>query len=194
MGCRVCPVGDLIEYSTGGGWGKQDSQGDNNTRVAIIRGADFPSVANGNSINLPIRWEKKTKAERASLQAGDIVLEISGGTDSRPTGRTVYITAELLGKFDCPVIPASFCRLVRPIEGINSAYLYFWLQDMFAKGRTWSYQNRSTGLSNLQYKVFTELEMVRLPSLASQQRIASALATLEKKRRLNNRINDYLAA
>lgn len=73
---------------------------------------------------------KKTKASKASLQPGDIVPEISGGTDDRPTGGALFITAELLDSYDCPVILASFCRLLRLVREINSVYLFFWLQGM----------------------------------------------------------------
>jgi type I restriction enzyme S subunit len=185
-------VSNLISYSIGGGWGKENPQGDFQSKVAVIRGADFPSIEQGAYDRLPIRWEKKTKASKASLQPGDIVLEISGGTDERPTGRTLFITDELIDSYDCPVIPASFCRLLRPEHEINSAYLFFWLQDMYEKGRTWGYQNRSTGLSNFQYKVFSELEQVTVPETETQNKISSLLLTIENKRRLNNRTNDYL--
>ena len=194
MGSKVYSAGELIDYSIGGGWGKEEPQGDFQIKVAIIRGADFPSIEQGIYDGLPVRWEKRTKATKASLLPGDIVLEISGGTDDRPTGRTLYITEELLDSYNCPVIPASFCRLIRPVSGINSAYLFFWLQSMYTKGRTWGYQNRSTGLSNFQYKVFAELEQVVVPELGIQCRIAELLLTLEDKRYLINRANDYLAA
>lgn len=194
MESRVYSAGELIGYSIGGGWGKEEPQGDFRYKVAIIRGADFPAIEQGKYSELPVRWEKKAKATKASLQPGDIVLEISGGTDDRPTGRTLYVTDELLDSYSCPVIPASFCRLLRPVSAIDSAYLFFWLQNMYVKGRTWGYQNRSTGLSNFQYKVFAELEQVAVPDEEIQHGIASLLLMLDEKRHLNNRTNDYLVA
>ena len=128
------------------------------------------------------------------MQPGNIVLEISGGTDDRPTGRSLFIIAELLNSYDCPVILASFCRLLRSVREINSVYLFFWLQGMYAKGRTWGYQNRSTGLSNFQYKVFVELEQVTVPELEAQNKIVYLLLMFEDMWHLNNRTNDYLAA
>ena len=192
MGYNVYSAGDLIEYSIGGGWGKEEPQGDFQSQVAIIRGADFPSIEQGIYAGLPIRWEKQAKANKAALQVGDIILEISGGTDDRPTGRTLYVTEIILSQYDCPVIPASFCRLVRPGEAVDSAYFFYWLQNMYAKGRTWGYQNRSTGLSNFQFKVFADLEQVLVPSMDTQRSIAELLLTIEDKRHLNNRTNDYL--
>lgn len=193
MSCSFYAIGDLIESAIGGGWGKECLQDGYTNQVAVIRGADFPNIENGNYDNLPIRWEKDSKAAKATLRAGDIVLEISGGTNDRPTGRTIFITPDLLAKYPCPIIPASFCRLIRPVDSINGRFLYYWLQDMYAKGRTWGYQNRSTGLSNFQFKTFAESEIVRVPDTETQTRIANCLEVLDQKRILNNRLNDYLA-
>lgn len=187
----VIPVGNLVEYSRGGGWGKE-TPFEGSSRVAIIRGADFPSVAQGSYGGLPVRYEKDSKVNSVALRAGDIVLENSGGTDSRPTGRTVFVTNELIDSYDCPVIPASFCRLLRFDNRANSEFVYYWLQEMYSAGRTWGYQNRSTGLSNFQYKVFADSELLPDLPIEVQSKIASVLSAFEKKIRENNRQNDYL--
>lgn len=187
----VIPVGNLVEHSRGGGWGKE-APFEGSSRVAIIRGADFPSVAQGSYGGLPVRYEKDSKVNSVALRAGDIVLENSGGTDSRPTGRTVFVTNELIDAYDCPVIPASFCRLLRFDNRSNSEFVYYWLQEMYSAGRTWGYQNRSTGLSNFQYKVFADSELLPDLPIEVQSKIASVLSAFEKKIRENNRLNDYL--
>lgn len=192
MNSKYQSAGELIDFSIGGGWGKEEPAADYSNKVAIVRGADFPDVDNGIFDRIPVRWEKETKATKASLKAGDVILEISGGTDERPTGRTVRVSQELLDSFDCPVIPASFCRLVRPNEYVNPQYFYYWLQDMYAKGRTWNYQNRSTGLSNFQFKVFCEAEEVRVPSYNEQCAIAEVLCLIDKKRMANIKLNNHL--
>lgn len=195
MECRMLPIGKLIDYSAGGGWGKEEKGGDYLTEVAIIRGVDFPSIEQGRTTPLVSRWEKDGKASKAALRSGDIVIEISGGTDQRPTGRTIFVLPEMLEPYSCPVIPASFCRVIRPNTSIVfPAYLYYWLQDMYNKGRTWGYQNRSTGLSNFQFKVFLESEVVRFPELNQQKAIAASLLAFDKKISINNQLNDYLAA
>ena len=194
MECNdMVPIGKLIELSRSGGWGSESSF-DGSARVAVIRGADFPSVQQGNYKGLPIRFEKKAKVESVELRAGDIVLENSGGTATRPTGRTVLITQTLIDSYDCPIIPASFCRLLRFSSSIDNTFAFYWLQEMYRAGRTWSYQNRSTGLSNFQFKVFSATEYIPVISAEEQQRIAYILAEVDKKIALNNRTNGYLAA
>lgn len=116
------------------------------------------------------------------------MLEGSGGTSDRPTGRTVFISEQLLDRFDVPVIPASFCRLVRIDPALaDPHYVYWWLQGMYADGRTWGYQNRSTGIANFQFQHFLDTEMVRLPSLDEQRAIAATLGALDDKIESNRR-------
>ena len=184
-------IGTLIDFSRGGGWGKE-APFEGSTRVAVVRGADFPDVEAGRYTSLPFRYEKEAKARNVALRTGDIVLENSGGTDTRPTGRTVLISQELLDVYDCPVIPASFCRIVRFNASVDSEFIYYWLQNMFNAGRTWGYQNRSTGLSNFQFRTFAEMELVPDLSLETQRQIGRILAMLDKKRLNNNRLNGYL--
>ena len=189
----VVPVGDLIDYSRGGGWGKEEFFS-GSARCAIIRGADFHAIETGVYDHLLIRFEKASKIESVALRAGDIVLENSGGTDTRPTGRTVYVDQALLDAYDCPVIPASFCRVLRFNKACNSRFVYYWLQDMFNVGRTWGYQNRSTGLSNFQFKAFASAELLPSIDLDTQSSIANVLSVFDEKIVANNRLNGYLAA
>ena len=187
------PIGDLINFSRGGGWGKEEAF-EGSMRVAVVRGADFPNLEAGRYAELPIRHEKESKVRSVALRVGDIVLENSGGTDTRPTGRTALIRQELLDAYDCPVIPASFCRIVRFDSSVDSEFIYYWLQSMFNAGRTWGYQNRSTGLSNFQFKTFAEMELVPELALETQMQIGHTLSLMDEKRLANNRLNGYLAA
>lgn len=184
----MIPMRELVSHSIGGGWG-EELRAEGTERVAIIRGADFPGVAVGDTSGIPHRWESVRKLPQRTLQPGDIVLEGSGGTSDRPTGRTVFISEQLLDQFDVPVIPASFCRLVRIDPALaDPHYVYWWLQGMYADGRTWGYQNRSTGIANFQFQHFLDTEMVRLPSLDEQRAIAATLGALDDKIESNRRL------
>lgn len=183
----MIPMRELVSHSIGGGWG-EDIHADGTEQVAIIRGADFPGVAVGDTSAIPRRWESIRKLPQRTLQPGDIVLESSGGTSDRPTGRTVFISEQLLDRFDVPVIPASFCRLVRIDPSMaDPHYVYWWLQGMYADGRTWGYQNRSTGIANFQFQHFLDAEKVSLPTPDEQRAIASTLGALDDKIESNRR-------
>lgn len=186
------PMRKLVAHAVGGGWG-QDTSAEGLVEVAIIRGADFPKVTLGDLSGLPIRWEQERKLPQRTLQPGDIVLEVSGGTNQRPTGRTVYISERLLESTPSPVIPASFCRLVRiDRHRADPHYVYWWLQGMHADGRTWAYQNRSTGIANFQFEHFLDTERVRLPPLNVQRSIAATLGALDDKIESNRRATEML--
>jgi type I restriction enzyme, S subunit len=182
------PVRQLSQFSVGGGWGSVED-GPGLVPVDVIRGADFPSVERGDVSGLPRRYETIQRASSRILRGGDIILEISGGTKDRPTGRTVHISDSLLGRSEVPLIPASFCRLVRvDTSRAFPRYVYYWLKAMHSSGRTWGYQNRSTGISNFQFEYFLDAEKVRLPSLPEQQSIAEALGVLDDKIDANARV------
>ena len=173
------PVRDLLDHYIGGGWGSEES-GPDLQSVAVIRGADFPSIDMQDPSGLPVRFETIRRVASRALQQGDIVLEISGGTKDRPTGRSVFVSGNLVRRAPATLIPASFCRLLRPKASlIDPRYLYYWLRGMYAEGRTWGYQVQSTGLANFQMELFLDRELVRLPPLPEQRRIAGVLGALD---------------
>ena len=74
------------------------------------------------------------------------------------------MTAGLLGQFDCPVEPASFCRLLRPNKKDIGVLLGQHLTYIYSQGKTWEYQNQSTGIANFQTTHFLATELVAVPS------------------------------
>lgn len=184
----ILSMRNVVSHAIGGGWGAENPS-TGTSKVAIIRGADFPNVAVGKTSELPKRWETKSKLGQRLLKAGDIVLEISGGTSSRPTGRSVFISQQLLDKIGLPTMPASFCRLMRIDLAVANPYFIFWcLQNMFNEGRTWNYQNRSTGIANFQFEYFLDQEQVPEFSLPEQESIAATLGALDDKIESNERL------
>lgn len=162
-GWRFVPFGQLLSHTIGGDWGSEVPDEKNDARVAIIRGTDIPDLQSGAALRVPVRYTSQKKLSTRKLEDGDIVLEVSGGSKDQPTGRSLYLTAGLLGQFDCPVEPASFCRLLRPTTKHIGALLGQHLTYIYAQGKTWEYQNQSTGISNFQTTHFLESELVALP-------------------------------
>jgi type I restriction enzyme S subunit len=130
--------------------------------VAIIRGADFPTVQNQSKEKVPLRYVSASKLKTRALKPGDLIIEISGGTKDRPTGRCVHVTENMLNWFDEPVVAASFCRLIRPKSSLSN-YLALHMDHIYRQGKTWMYQNVSTGLSNFQMKEFLAKETLPVP-------------------------------
>ena len=157
------PFGALLAHSIGGDWGSEQPEEKNTVRVAIIRGTDIPDLQNGRDNRVPIRYTSEKKLSTRQLQDGDIVIEVSGGSKDQPTGRALYVTDDLLKRFDCPVEPASFCRLFRPVDQATGVLLGQHLRFIYDQGKTWEYQNQSTGIANFQTMHFLEKELVAVP-------------------------------
>jgi type I restriction enzyme S subunit len=113
---------------------------------------------------VPTRYVEAKKLRTRELFDSDIVIEVSGGTKNQPTGRSLYITNEVLKMLDGKVEPASFCRLFRPINTEIGLLLGQHLLHIYEQGKTWQYQNQSTGISNFQTTVFLENEHVIIPN------------------------------
>jgi type I restriction enzyme, S subunit len=163
-GWEHIPFGSLLESTTGGDWGTDIPENDHTEVVSIIRGADFPDVSSGGIGKVPTRYTTEKKLVSRRLQAGDIILEISGGSPTQPTGRSIFISEATLERFENAVVCASFCRRFQPKNRDLGALAYMHLQNLYAAGGTWEYQNQSTGIANFQTTRFLESEMVVMPS------------------------------
>lgn len=162
-GWTVEPFGKLLEHAIGGDWGKDEVDGEHSAKVAVIRGTDIPDIRVGNLDGVPRRYVSPKKLKSRRLQDGDIVIEISGGSKTQATGRSLYCTDSLLDGFVTPVVPASFCRLFRPADKYLGILLAIHLSSIYAAGKMWNYQVQSTGLANFQTTHFLESELVVVP-------------------------------
>lgn len=162
-GWTLVPFGELLTHTIGGDWGDEIPNDKNDIRVAIIRGTDIPNLQSGAASRVPVRYTSNKKLATRKLQDGDLVLETSGGSKEQPTGRALYITDALLTQFDCPLEPASFCRLLRPKDRNTAVLLAQQLTYIYGIGKTWEYQNQSTGIANFQTTYFLESELVAVP-------------------------------
>lgn len=175
---------DVLDYAIGGGWGSEVQDEKNDMAVSIIRGTDFVKMLNGQYGEVPSRFESSSKVERRKLEVGDIILEVSGGSPTRgqTTGRTYLVTEQTLSRLRQPVIPASFCRLVRvDAQKVLPRFAYYWLQDMYSSGRAGLYENQSTGISNFQFERFLDAETIALPPHEEQRVIAETLGAFDDR-------------
>ena len=185
-GWQLVPFGELLTYTIGGDWGDESPGEKNDTRVAIIRGTDIPDLQSGTANRVPVRYTSSKKLSTRKLQDGDIVLEVSGGSKDQPTGRSLYLSGTLLEQFDCPVEPASFCRLLRPVDHDTGVLLTQHLTYIYAIGKTWDYQNQSTGIANFQTTHFLENELVAVPSAEVLSEFSSIVRPIIDRSHLSN--------
>lgn len=187
------PAGDLIQFSIGGGWGVE-SEKSGHSEVAVIRGTDIPKIVKGDFSSVPRRFESDKKLVNRRLNVGDIVLETAGGSSANGqyTGRTLLISEEILTHLG-PSICASFCkRLVLDSTAIDPEYFYWYMQDLYSSGRIAVYDSQSTGLSNFQFASFLASEVLELPGLTTQRRVARFLSSLNQLMRMKLEVSKSL--
>lgn len=185
-GWQLVPFGELLTHTIGGDWGDESPTEKNDTRVAIIRGTDIPDLQSGTANRVPVRYTSSKKLSTRKLQDGDLVLEVSGGSKDQPTGRSLYVSGTLLQQFDCPVEPASFCRLLRPVDHDTGVLLTQHLTYIYAIGKTWEYQNQSTGIANFQTTHFLGNELVAVPPSEVLSEFASIVRPIIDRSHLSN--------
>jgi len=159
-GWKWTAFGELLEKTVGGDWGQEQPDEKHTEEVRIIRGTDIPTLQSGKLDKIPTRFVEVQKLKTRKLQLGDIVIEISGGSKDQPTGRSIYLTQNIIDRLGGVVEPASFCRLFRPKNKEFGMFLGQHLQYIYNDGKTWLYQNQSTGISNFQTTIFLEREFL----------------------------------
>jgi type I restriction enzyme S subunit len=160
VGWEIKPFNALMASNLGGDWGKESVDEEFNKPVCIIRGTDIPELNAGTRGKVPTRYTTHKKAESRLLAEGDIVIEVSGGSPTQPTGRSLLITNEILNRFNNPMVCASFCRRFRPNSFQAGVFAAQHLALLYAEGGTWEYQNQSTGIANFQTTHFLETEKI----------------------------------
>lgn len=156
-------LGDYILDTIGGEWGKEVSQDDFVKPVKCIRGTDIAALNTGIPSKTPLRFIKKSKYEKIKPLDGDIIIEISGGTENQSTGRSLYINKEVCGLFDYPIIFSNFCRLLR-VEKKYSYFVYCYLQYLYRQDEFFNIENGSSGIKNLDYKTLLYNNQYQMPT------------------------------
>ncbi|MBK5261084.1 MAG: restriction endonuclease subunit S [Peptostreptococcaceae bacterium] len=153
---------DVVVSTLGGDWGKDEEEGNYTEQVYCIRGADIPEVKSGNMGKMPSRFILPKNLEAKRLMAGDVVIEISGGSPTQSTGRVASISQSLLDRYDKEMVCTNFCRALKPKDGFSMFVYYYW-QYMYDKNVFFSYENGTTGIKNLNIKGFLSNEEIIVP-------------------------------
>lgn len=157
------PIGKVIDYHIGGGWGNDKQDKEFNISGYVIRGTDIPGLRIGKVNKEVYRFHKSSNMKSRELIEGDIVFETAGGSEGQPLGRTCYITQEILEAYGDKVMAASFCKQIRT-NTIPSLYLYYFLNYLYDSGMIETYQTQSTGISNYQFEPFLKFQQIILPT------------------------------
>ena len=177
-GWGCVPLGDIISYEIGGGWGEETPTGKCDKEGFVIRGTDFYGITHGD-FNVPFRYHSSSNLSSRVLVYGDIIFEVSGGSKTEGVARSAYITQKMIDRWKKPVMCASFCKLIRPKDSSVSLFLYNHLQYLRSCGKTTEYDKRSaSSIVNYRWKDFLLQENILIPSeevLMAYNALAKAL-------------------
>lgn len=159
-------IRNLLVYTIGGGWGKEQNETDYNHEAYVIRGTDMPDIKIGNINNVPCRFHKQNNFRSRKIIPNDIVFEVSGGSAKYPVGRSILITKEIIDYFqDKNIMCASFCKLIRCDNYLISPYYFSsTLNQNYINGSIAQYENRSaSNIVNFKYELFLDKENITIP-------------------------------
>lgn len=180
-GWRRMPLGQFIEDSVGGGWGKDSATVEYSVQSAVIRAADIRNLIDGQASSVPVRWHQASNYRKRKLEEGDIVFEVSGGSKELGVGRSLLITDCYLRIINSPAICASFCKKISTPAFGDSLLLYWQIQNNLKRGLIHRYEKSSAGnIINFLWQDFLENYEVLLPSAEVMHSFASLAEPLTR--------------
>lgn len=179
QGWRMGKMSEMTEFTLGGDWGKDSQEGNNTSKVFCIRGADIPNVAVNIKGETPIRYLLPKNLTIKKLREHDMVVEISGGTPTKSTGRVCLISDSTLSYFGDNIICSNFCRVIRPKAEFRT-YLFFLFNEHYQKGTMFKYENSTNGLKNLDLDAVLKEEGCVIPELNEIKKFQSIVLPILK--------------
>ena len=177
-----------IHTPISGDWGKETK--DDNNFTYVLRTTNFTNIGKIDYKNVVKRDIEKKVLEKKELNCNDIIIEKSGGSDKIPVGRVVFFDKE-----DKNYICNNFTSIIRCRETLKAKYLFYYLYRNHKKNITAYYQNKTTGIRNLQLKRYLNTK-IPIPPLPQQEKIVKVLdissALIEKQKELISKYDLFL--
>ncbi|MBX7241601.1 MAG: restriction endonuclease subunit S [Bacteroidia bacterium] len=170
-------LNEIVIYLIGGIWGDTptNTNSTQNTLAGVIKATDFKEWYKNKASNATLRSINSHAFSLRKLEENDIVIEISGGSDTQPVGRTLLIDKETIETSPYPLTCSNFFRLLRLSKFVFAPFVNYYLNFEYLKGTFNKYQKISTGLRNFQISNFLEEFEIYLPSISEQKRISETI-------------------
>jgi len=160
-------LGEVCEFRNGLWTGKKPPF----QKVRVIRNTNFTKDGELDTSEIVYLDVEQSQFAKRKLEYGDIILEKSGGGPKQPVGRVILFDKEE-GDFSFSNF-TSIIRIKNKIY-IDFKYLHKYLYFSYISGITETMQSRSTGIRNLKFDEYKNIE-IPIPPLDEQQRIVAVL-------------------
>lgn len=153
--------------------------------ILVLRTTNFTNDGTIDFSDVVIKHISK-EIKNKILCPGDIIIEKSGGSDKKPVGRVVYFDGErnryLFNNF------TGLLR-VKNRNVWNSKYVFYALFAAYKRGETRRFENRTTGLHNLQIDRYVKMLDIEEKTIDQQNKICTILDSIRHQTTL--RKNNY---
>ena len=153
--------------------------------AGVIRNTNFSASGEIDYSNIAYLQVEAKQLTKRRLEAGDIILERSGGGPKQPVGRVVYFD-----RGDGVFSFSNFTSAIRVKDKnkFDPRFVFYRLMELYQCGRTEDIQRRTTGIRNLDFTAYKD--RARFPSipLPEQKKIAHILSTVQRAIEAQERI------
>ena len=186
-------LSNQLSFVLGGDWGKADESDATPHECRCVRGADIANLQQFVWSDMPTRYLKESSFHKRSLQDWDIVFEISGGSPTQSTGRSVLITKQLLNAYEASVTASNFCRLLRFSDPQTALFHYQKFRSSYDRDEFFMYETGTTGIKNFGFKYYSEDIPYVLPPSALLDEFFEIAQPMIEKAGINMRENMVLS-
>lgn len=180
-GWEVGLIADWIRFGKNGDWGKEFKEGNYTQKVYCIRGADINGLNGDGKCNPPGRFILERNSHK-TLESGDLIVEISGGSPTQSTGRMAYLTEDTLARFDAPVICSNFCKAITlKDEKYLYNFAYLW-NSLYDNNVFFGYEGKTSGIKNFLFDSFTSSYLSVIPKKDIVERFYEWMLPIQSKK------------
>ncbi|MCA0429196.1 MAG: restriction endonuclease subunit S [Bacteroidetes bacterium] len=190
-GWRVGQLEDTKLSTLGGDWGKDIAIDNYNKEVFCIRGTDIPTSNIGQIGNLPTRFILSKNLINRKLEPFDIVTEISGGSPTQSTGRSVLLTSEYLEYLNKDIICSNFCRVIKAKDNF-SIFLFSSIVHLYNSNVLFTYENSSNGVKNLAIDDLFKEQLIPIPDTETLERYNNSFLRIYRQISILGKENEKL--
>lgn len=186
-GWGIQQVKSTFKEFIGGDWGKDSTDAIHTMEIRCLRGADIPAIQLANVPSPPVRFVKHSSLAKRTLQLNDLVVEISGGSPTQSTGRTVLVERGLIQSMpdNVRLSASNFCRLVRASSEEQGMWLYFYLRHAYDEDGFFQWENGTTGIKNFAFSDWSEKTNIVNPPLEFLKEFSTIVSPLMELRWMN---------